>query len=325
MLHGITGSGKTEVYIRAIQEIGLVRSPGDCAGARNQPYAAGRAAISGPLRPGRRAPQPYDRRRTGLALGADCARRGLGGRRRAQRGLCSRAAVGLDRRRRRARGLVQAGQCAALSRPRRGACAGPRPKTCRWCWARPRPRSKAGTERRQESIGWSKCRVAWRIGRCPHVRTIDLREAPDRSVAGGATQPSAAAGDARGAGRRRPGDSAPESPRLFDAPAMSRLRRSRPLSALRYFAHASLAARHCSVPLLRLRDQGAARLSAMQLAGHSLQGPGHREARGRGQGPLSRSHVAADGHRHDAVARQPRAGADRVSQVARCRSCWGRR
>ena len=55
---------------------------------------------------------------------------------------------------------------APLSRPRRGARAGPRPKAFRWCSARPRRRWKAGSGPQRASTAWCRCRGASSTGRC---------------------------------------------------------------------------------------------------------------------------------------------------------------
>ena len=120
LIHGVTGSGKTEVYIQAIQEV----------------IHFGRQAIV--LVPEiSLTPQTVERFRQRFGAVAvlhshlsDAERhwhwqriadgRGVGGGRRPQRDLRPHAAPGADRAGRGARDVVQAGERAAVSRPRRG-------------------------------------------------------------------------------------------------------------------------------------------------------------------------------------------------------------
>ena len=120
LIHGVTGSGKTEVYIQAIQEV----------------IHFGRQAIV--LVPEiSLTPQTVERFRQRFGAVAvlhshlsDAERHwhwqriaegaGVGGGRRPQRDLRPHAAPGADRAGRGARVVVQAGERAALSRPRRG-------------------------------------------------------------------------------------------------------------------------------------------------------------------------------------------------------------
>ena len=105
-------------------------------------------------------------------------------------------------------------------------------------------------------------------------------------------QPAIARGHGRGLEGRRPGDFAAQSPRLFDPHPMPGLRPCRPLSALLDRPDPSPDRPIGDLPLLRLSDAAAGRLSGMPLSRHSLLGRGHAAAGSRGESPISRSTAA---------------------------------
>ena len=125
LLHGVTGSGKTEIYLRAIEEVvrqgkeALVLVPEISLTPQTI------ARFQRPLRRGGRAAQPPRRRRARRPLAARGGRPGAGRRRRPQRRLRPDPQARPDRHRRGARKHLQAGIDAALPRPRRGGDAGP--------------------------------------------------------------------------------------------------------------------------------------------------------------------------------------------------------
>ena len=128
LIHGVTGSGKTEVYIQAIEEVISYGRQAIMLVPEISLTPQTERAVSQPVRSSRRAAQPSARRGAALALGADCPRRSASGRRRPQRRVCAGAAFGFDRAGRRARRFVQARQCAAVPCPRRGFVASARGK-----------------------------------------------------------------------------------------------------------------------------------------------------------------------------------------------------
>ena len=141
----------------------------------------------------------------------------------------------------------------------------------------------------------------------PAVRTIDLRnEVHSKQSRGAISRPLHRAMD-EALARRRAGDSAAQSPRAFDAHSVPGVRPCGAVPAVRLGADVSSARQLGRVPLLRLSRGGADGLPGVQLRRHSLQRPGHAEAGSRGAGAVSRLSVPADGHRQHARPRQPRA------------------
>ena len=165
LIHGVTGSGKTEVYIQAIQEVvrfgrqAIVLVPEISLTPQTRDRFRARfdnvAVLHSHLREAERL----------LALAANRRGRSVSRRRCSQRRICSHAKPWPDYLGRGTRNQFQARSDAALPCPRNGVVAGERKKS-RWFSARPRRRSKVGIGRRGKNFGWSKCRGVCSIGPC---------------------------------------------------------------------------------------------------------------------------------------------------------------
>ena len=95
VLHGITGSGKTEVYIRAIQEVVAYRRQAIVLVPEISLTPQTEERFRARFGHGRRAAQSHDRRRAKLALGTNRSGRSIRRRRRAQRRLAPVPQLGL--------------------------------------------------------------------------------------------------------------------------------------------------------------------------------------------------------------------------------------
>ena len=123
----------------------------------------------------------------------------------------------------------------------------------------------------------------------PAVRTIDLRDEAHNKRSPRRDQPAAAPGDGSGAARRRAGDPAAQSPRLLDAHPVPGVRPRGEVSALRIAADVSSARRASAMcHYCDYQIAGADDVPRLQVAGHALQRPGHAEAGGGSAGAVSR-------------------------------------
>ncbi len=203
---------------------------------------------------------------------------------------------------------------------------GPRPKRFRWCSVRPRRRWKAGIGRSRASTRWSRCRGGCSIARCRRwarsISAVSMPPARCRTApsAGRCTRPS----------RRRCDDGGQVILLLnrrgfsthIQCPACGHVVRC-PQCDIALTHHRTEAIALCHY--CDYQTPAPSGLPGLRFRRHSLFGPGHAAARGRGPGPLPERSGPADGHRHDAGTRQPRSGRWRPSARARSASCWARR
>jgi primosomal protein N' (replication factor Y) len=113
-----------------------------------------------------------------------------------------------------------------------------------------------------------------------------------------------------------------ESPRLLDAHPVPELRPRDALPALCDRADTPCARRSGDLSLLRLSSARPYRVPRMPLCGDSLSRFGNPATGGRSQGPIFGISLPADGHRHDAEDRQPRTGTGGVSRRRGAHPGW---
>jgi hypothetical protein len=231
LLHGVTGAGKTEVYLHAI---GHARAAGRGAivlvpEISLTPQLASRFPRSVWTR-GRDPALRVVGARSAVGVDAPRARRRSDRGRRAIGGVRAGPRPGRDRGRRGARRIVQAGRGRALPRPR---CrAGARP--ARWRGVRAR---LGHAEPRVLRGGGGRTLPPGRAGHAADRRHLALRRghrsAPLPGRSGGDGVGAAPRGVDRDPGRRRPGDRVLEPARLRDVHPVSRLWPRLPLPGVR--------------------------------------------------------------------------------------------
>ena len=219
-IHGVTGSGKTEVYIQAIEEVvrfgrqAILLVPEISLTPQTVARFRARFDRVAVLHSHMTDVERHEHWRR-IARGEVEVVVG-----RAQRDLCSDAESWADRARRGARIDVQAGNGAAVSRPRRGDSPRGRPERAAGAGERDAVARKLAAGQAGESqLVQMPRRVLDRP--MPAVQTIDLRNEVAQQELARRDQPAAAPGDGRGAARRRAGHSDAQSSRAFDAHSVS--------------------------------------------------------------------------------------------------------
>ena len=309
LLHGVTGSGKTEVYLRAAEEAldrgrsAIVLVPEialtpQTAGRFVQRFGDRVAVLHSALdraRALRRVGPPAQRRRPRL-------RRAPLGRVRPGGG------PGPDRGRRGARPVLQAGGRPALRR----ALGGRAPR-------RAGGRAAAGGDRHPPARGLARAAPGEpaRAGGRPRAAA-----GGGRLLAGGVGCPART--DPRGPGGGPPprgeGDRAAQPARVVELPQLSHLRALVGLPGVRRDPGAPPVRRPRLVPPLRAQRAGAGRLPGLRLGVDRPPRRGHRAARSRAGGPGAPAARRAPGHRQR---RRRRASARCWSaSSASPRRCW---
>ena len=221
LLHGPTGSGKTEVYLQACADGARARARGDRARARDRAHPAdGRALPSSLRRPGGGAPLRAHRRRAAGRARADRPRGGAHRGRRPLGGVRAARQARADRRRRGARRLLQAGVGPALRRPYGGGEAGCAGGGGRCVRQRHPSAGELAAARAARARGEDRRADAARAGRRP---------APRGRVPAVGAAAARARTDRRG---RRQGDPAPQPARRGACAPLPGLRRIAPVRPL---------------------------------------------------------------------------------------------
>ena len=323
LVHGVTGSGKTEVYIAGDRRSAVLRPAGDRAGARNQPHAANRGPLShrfGHVAVLHSHQSDAERRRHWDAIAAGQVPVVVGARSAVFAPTPNLGIIVLDE--------EHESSFKQETAPR--------------YHARDVALQRAEAERVPLVLGsatpslesWQRAdRGEYRLVSLPErvfnrplpaVGTIDLRiEFQDRRNRGAVSRQLHMAMDAalREGGQvilllNRRGFST-----HIQCPSAANGR----MPALRDCADAPPEGQMAVCHYCDYQVPAPAECPECHFAGIQLSGAGHAAARGRGEGPLSGASLPADGYRHDAEARQPRGGADAVFTTARCASCWARR